>query len=187
MPTQFPKTPVQRLLDTQIPSLNVAQLHNPVLQKVLQIPEFGFQGCTPQMAGVKLRESFAHIPAPHLVQDVAHAKRWIREKITAYIDGELIVFLRKPKYVLDVIKVIQYAARIIATLRFIEALLNKEVALANAWAAECNALVDFAKATVTPAALRTESENILLGRLDVARAAIDQQIGENGRALACLI
>src|ERR1041384_65418 len=187
MPIQYPQNPVQRLLDVQIPDINVAQLHNPVLAKILQLPEFGFQGCTPQMAGVKLGESFAHIPAPHLVQDVAHAKRWIREKLTADIDGELIVFLRKPKYILEVIRIIQYATRLIATLRFIEALLKKEVALANAWGSECKALVSFAKATVTPAGLRTEAERIVIERLDVAHAAIDQQISENGSNIACLI
>jgi hypothetical protein len=187
MPKQYPPHPVQRLLDTQIPSLNVADINNPVLQKMLQLPEFGYHNCTPQMAGVKLRESFAHIPAPHLAQNVAHAKRWIREKITAYIDGELIVFLRKPKYILDVIKVIQYAARLVATLRFIEAILAKEVALANAWASECREIVDFAKATVSPAGLRNQAEQILVGRLDVAKGAITQQIGENIQALQCSI
>jgi hypothetical protein len=187
MPVQYPHNPVQRLLDTKIPNINVADLHNPVLAKVLQIPEFGWRNCTPQMAGVKLRESFAHIPAPTLVQNVGHAKRWIHEKITTYIDGELIVYLRKPKYILDCIRVIQYAARIVATLRWLEALLAKEVALSNAWAAECHAIVDFAKATVTPAGLRNQAEQVLLPELDVAKAAITQQIGENSANIACLI
>ncbi|HEX8184724.1 MAG TPA: hypothetical protein VF747_08225 [Blastocatellia bacterium] len=184
----YPDNPVQRLVNTKIPSADVADLHNPILQRVLQLPEFGSgSGCTPQMAGVKLREAFAHIPAPHLAQDVAHAKRWIKEKITAYIDGELIVFLRKPKYVVDVIRIIQYAARLIATLNYIRSLLIKEVELANAWALECDALVSFAAATISPAGLRNQAEQVLIGELDVAAQAIGQQAEENSAHVACLI
>lgn len=187
MPKLFPTVPTKRLVDTILPHADVADIRNPVLRRLAQIPEFGNGTCTPQMAGVKLRESFASVPAPHLVEQIAHAKRWIREKITGYVDGELIVYLRKPKYIMDVIKVIQYAQRTVATLRFLESLLQQEVAMANAWAREANHLVNFTRENLPAEGLRTAAEKELLDTLDVAAGAIEQQIAENGQALTCLI
>lgn len=186
MPTQFPLAPVKRLVDTHIPNINVADINNPVVQRLLNIPRFGFN-CTPQMAAIKLRSSFAHVPAPHLIQDVAHAKSWITEHLITYIDGQLPDSLRKPKFIIDHKRQIQYAARIVATARLLIAMLSEEIQLANAWANECNALVAFAKAELTPGNLRTEAEQLLANQLDVAAAAISQQIAENTQNLKCLL
>lgn len=186
MPIQFPPNPIKRLVDTRIPDINVADVLNPTLLRMPQIPGFGWgANCTPQMAAVKLRESFAHIPAPHLVQNIAHAKRWIKEKITTYVDGALIYFMRHVKFAIDVLKIIQYAVRIVATLNYVISLLNKELALAAAWASECTALVAFAKSELTTGALATESERILAQTLDTATAAISKQVAENSAHLAC--
>ncbi len=187
MVQQYPPNPVQRLVDTRIPDINVERVNNPVLQKVLQLPEFGWHNCTPQMAGVKLRDSFEHIPMPHLVEQVGHAKRWIKEKITTYVDGALIYFLRHAKFIIDCLRIIQYAVRLVATLNYIISLINMEIARAQAWANECIALVGFAKRELTPAHLRTEAERVLAAKLDQAAANISQQITENAANVACFI
>jgi hypothetical protein len=174
------------MVDTHIPNINVADATNPVVQHLLNVPRFGFN-CTPQMAAIKLRSSFAHVPAPHLIQDVAHAKSWITEQLITYIDGQLPDWLRKPKFIYDHKRQIQYAARIVATARLLIAMLNQEVALANAWANECSALVGFAKTELTTGNLRTEAESLLANQLDVAQAAINQQIEENTQNLKCLL
>jgi len=185
--TIYKNNPVQRLVDTVIPRGGVANLTNPVLRRLSQIPEFGNSQCTPQMAGIKLRESFNSIPAPHLIEQVAHAKRWIKEHLISYIDGYLPTILRKVKYAHDVIKIIQYAARIVATLRFLESLLAQEVALANAWARECDLLVNFALQNLSPAGLRSQAEAETKEVLERARQDIAQQIEENLQHLECLI
>jgi hypothetical protein len=138
------------------------------------------------MAGVKLRESFAHIPAPHLIQDVAHAKSWCVEHVISYIDGEEIVFIRHLKYAVDVIRMLQLFAQMVSTLEFVLALLQKEVSLANAYANEGLLLVAFGRQSLSPAGLRTAAEQAVDSVLSFAANSISQQISETTQAVACL-
>lgn len=181
------ENPVRRLQNNIVPDLSGAQITNPIVRRLMQIPGFGNGTCTPQMAGIKLRESFASIPAPTMIQNIAHAKRWVHEHIITYVDGFLPTIIRKFKYLADLKKLIQLVARIVATLRFLQALVQREVALANAWARECVALIDFAERTLTPAGLQTEAESEMVTIFNRAKASINQQVSENNENVACLI
>jgi hypothetical protein len=184
----YPQNPVQRFIDTVVPKADIADLSNPILRKLTQLPGFGWHSqCTPQMAGVKLRESFGHISAPTLVQHVANAKRQADQAIIELVDGELPVWLRKPKYIYDVAKMIQLMEQIVATLNFLISVLRQEVALANAWANEGLLFVNYIQQSISPPALRVQAETELLAVLGVATSAITQQINENNASLACLI
>ncbi|HKV39583.1 MAG TPA: hypothetical protein VJX67_10245 [Blastocatellia bacterium] len=185
---QFPTGPIQRLQNLPIPRADVADFSNPVVLKLIQVATFGWSpSCSPSRAGQKINTAFGHVSQPHLIEHVAHCKARVEEHIETYIDGELPVWLRKPKYVLDVARVIQKMIQIVATYNYYRSLLVQEVALANAWAGECDALVGLAQATMTPAGLRTASEQALVPVLNRATADISQQIQENGSSTSCLI
>src|SRR5689334_16864400 len=102
MSKTFPPDPVHRLQNTIVPDALTSGISNPLVRRLSQIPGFGNETCTPQAAAIKLRESFDSIPAPALIEHCAHAKRWVREHITAYIDGKLPTAIRKFKYAADV-------------------------------------------------------------------------------------
>src|SRR5580693_6890610 len=57
----YPQNPTARFVDSVVPQGSVAAMANPVVQKLIQLAQLPFSGCTPQNAGIKLRESFAHI------------------------------------------------------------------------------------------------------------------------------
>ncbi|MEW6209821.1 MAG: hypothetical protein AB1631_15765 [Acidobacteriota bacterium] len=183
----FPQAPIQRLVNTHIPDGLNGNITNPLVSRLHQIPGFGNEQCTPQMAGIKLRESFASVPAPALIEHCAHAKRWVKEHITSYIDGKLPTIIRKFKYAADIIKIIRYIARVVATLNFLVSLLRKELALALAWAQEMDAFIEFAESNLTPAGLRTQAEQETAAGLARARQSIARKVQESTQSLACLI
>ena len=186
--TIFPTSPVQRLQNLPIPQANVADFSNPVVLKLIQVATFGWNpSCTPTRAGKKINSAFGHVSQVNLMEHVAHAKARNEEHAIQYIDGELPVWLRKPKYILDVARVIQKMEQIVATYNYYRALFEQEVALANAWAGECNALVGLAQATMTPAGLQTEAERVLVPVLNKAAQDIAQQIQESNTSKSCVI
>jgi hypothetical protein len=186
-PKIYPNNPVQRLMDTIVPRTLEEKITNPVLNKLPQIAEFGWANCTPQHRNWKVRETFGDIGAAQLVEQIGHAKRFIKEHIVAYIDGYLPTFIRRVKYALDVVKIIRYAVRIVATLNFLESVIRREIALANQWAAENIAHINYALSQVTPAGLRTAAEEAKVLVLERAKQSIQQQINENPQMTACLI
>lgn len=174
--------------DTVLPKLDVADFANPAVLRLIQIATFGWNGaCTPQHAGKKKNSSYSHSSNPTLMEHVAHSKARIEEAIITYVDGELPVWLRKPKFIVDVANVIKKLEQIVGTFNYYKALLEQEVALANAWAGECQALVNFAASTVTPEGLRTAAEEVALPLLNHAIQDIGQQIQENIQSVGCLI
>jgi hypothetical protein len=183
----YPANPVIRLLDTVVPKANVADQTNPVVAKLAQLPGFGWHTCTPQHAGQKLRSSLSHISVPTLVQHVANAKRQADQALIELIDGELPVWLRAPKYVYDVERMIQLMEQIVATFNFLAAILKQEIALANAFCAEGIAFANYIKSTLAPDSLRIQAERELSTAMDVAVTSINQQINENNASIACLI
>jgi hypothetical protein len=183
----YPTAPVRRLLDTVIPRTSSAVMNNPFLNALRQIPEFGWNGCTPQHKNLKMRQSFGHIGNVQLLEQIAHAKRFIKEHIQAYIDGFLPTFIRKIKYALDKLKLIRYIIRLVATINHLQQLISQEIALANQWATENLLHIDYALSQITPAGLRTTAEEELVGTLNRAKDKISQQIAENTSTLTCLI
>jgi hypothetical protein len=158
-----------------------------LLSNLPQIPEFGWHNCIPKDAGRRLKEHADGTNKYHLLECVAQAKRWIHEHIITYIDGKLPVFIRKFKFAYDVIKVMQYAARIVATAAFLQSLIRKEVALANAYLTDAQALLDFAEATLSPAGLRTQAELEMIRIWNIARNDIQMQINQNNESIQCLL
>lgn len=183
----FPDSPVQRLVDTVIPRASIASVTNPILQKLPQIAEFGWANCTPQHRNLKLRETFASVGNAQLVEHIGHAKRFIKEHIQAYIDGKLPTIIRKLKYAADVLKIVRYIVRIVATLTYLENLIRREIALANQWANENILLIEYAINQITPPGLRTAAEAKLVETLMRAKQDIQRQINENNQMPACLI
>lgn len=187
MTTIYPTDPVRRLLDTVIPRTSAAVMNNPVLQALPQLAEFGWRGCTPQHRNLKMRQSFGHIGNMQLLEHIAHAKRFIKEHVQAYIDGKLPTLIRKFKYAANVLKMLRYIIRLVATLNYLQQLVAHEIALANAWANENLLHIDYALNQITPAGLRTAAETELVATLNRAKQKIVQQINENNATVACLI
>jgi 2-polyprenyl-3-methyl-5-hydroxy-6-metoxy-1,4-benzoquinol methylase len=162
-------------------------MNNPVLRALPQIDQFGWANCTPQHRNLKMRQTFGHIGNMQLLEHIAHAKKFIKEHIQAYIDGKLPTVIRKVKYAADVLKLLKYLIRLVATLNYLANLIAHEVALANQWAQENLLHIDFALSQITPAGLRTAAEAELVTTLNRAKQKIQQQINENGATLECLI
>src|SRR5260370_21436072 len=104
----YPPAPVRRLGDLELPPGFSVDVLNQGFIPLPQIPGFGWHSCVPRHSGRKLQEAVDGVPKWHLLQHVAHAKRWVIEHIVTYLDGKLPVFLRKPKFVYDEIKIVQY-------------------------------------------------------------------------------
>lgn len=187
MPKQFPIPAKQRLQDTRIPSIDVSDPLHPALQKVPQIPGFGYANCTPQDMGRKLQQSMDGVNKHSLMQNVAHAKRWVREKVTAYVDGYLPTWLRRPKYVADVARLIQYFRGAVATARFLESLRAQEIAGANHYIDEANAMITLAESTLTPEGQMTAAERELATVLRQAKTDLGKQGAENQSELRCYL
>lgn len=187
MPKQYPVPARIRLQLIEKPLIDVAVAANKVLEKLPQVPELGWKSCIPRDAGRRLKEHLNGIQKYAILEHIAHAKRRIEENIIQYIDGELPVWLRAPKYAYNALKKIQYALRIVATAFFLKSLLEEEVALANHYCEEGIALIEFAEATLTPAGLRTQAEQELAIVWIKARADLQSQIAQNGDSLSCLI
>jgi hypothetical protein len=134
-----------------------------------------------------MRETFGYIGNMQLLEHIAHAKRFIKEHVQAYIDGKLPTVIRKFKYAADVLRIVRYMVRLVATLNFLEQLVAHEIALANQWANENLLHIDYAINQLTPAGLRTAAEQELAATLERAKQKIQQQINENNATLACLI
>lgn len=183
----FPPAAKQRLMDTTKPLMDVEQAVNKALTALPQIPEFGYHNCIPKDAGRRLKN---HADGTHkyaLLEHAAHAKRRIRENLTQYIDGKLPVYIRAGKYELDRVKALQYAARIVGTAHFLQAVLQQEVAEANYYCQEGIHLVDFAESNLTPGGLRTQAEDEVARVLAQVRLDLQTQVVENNRSLECLI
>lgn len=178
---------VRRLMDVIRPDKILGQHRNPVLDKIPQIATWGWGGCTPQHKGIALRESLAHINAPDLLQHAAQAKRWIQEKIIAYVDGKLPYWLRAPKYILDVIKVIQHAAQVVATVKFLISIIEKEIALADSFIDLGEALLNYAINTRPSGELETLADREVKQVFGRIMQDIQQQRGMNSSTLTCLI
>lgn len=183
----YPTQPVKRLLDTIIPRTSSAVMNNPVLKALPQIVEFGWHTCTPQHRNLKMRQTFGHIGNANLLEHIAHAKRFIKEHVQAYIDGKLPTLIRKFKYAADVLKIVRYMVRLVATINYLQQLIAHEIALANRWAGENLLHIEYAINQITPAGLRTAAEQELVAMLNKSKQKIQQQINENNATLACLI
>lgn len=189
MPVQiYPQQPVSRLQDTVLPKLEVANFVNPTVLSLLQIATFGWNAsCTPKQTGKKKNSTYAAISHPSLMEHVAHAKANADQYIINLVDGQLPVWLRKPKFFHDAAVVIQDMERIVGTFNYYKAILEKDVALANAWGSECQTLLDYAQASITPAGIRTAAEEVLIPILTSAASDVSKQIEENKQSVTCLI
>lgn len=183
----YPTAPVRRLLDTVVPRTSSAVMNNPLVTVLRQLDEFGWRNCTPQHRNLKMRQSFGHIGNMQLLEHIAHAKRFIKEHVQAYVDGFLPTFIRKVKYALDKLKIVKYMVRLVATLNHLAKLIANEIALANLWAQENLLHIEYGINQVTPEGLRTAAEQELVGTLIRAQQKIIQQINENNATLACLV
>ncbi|MGH9821735.1 MAG: hypothetical protein ACREDR_00530 [Blastocatellia bacterium] len=179
---------VTRFMDAVFPSSIIAQHTNPILSKLPQFVEFGSgNGCTPQHFGMALRNSLADTNAPDLLEHAAHAKKWLDDALIQYIDGELPVWLRAPKFAVDAVKALQWAARVIATVKFLIQLLQQEIEEANHFINRSMALVQFAQSTISPEGLRTAAERDLVTIFAQAVTDLQQQQQQNQQTLQCLI
>lgn len=183
----FPQTAKQRLQDVQIPLADVERVLNQHLPQLPQVPEFGWGGCRPTDAGRRLKSALDGQHKFNLLQNIAHAKRRIVENVRQYIDGELIVWIRKFKYALNVIKVLQYIQRLVATANFYRSLIRQEIEVANHYCREGIALIEFAESNLTPANLRTQAERELADVWTQIKADCNLQINENNASKECLI
>lgn len=184
----YKQPPVHRLVDHKVPSINISNSLNPTLPFLRQLPELGWHNpCTPTRAGRKLNEFVDGQGKFNLLQDAAHLKRWVIEHVKTYIEGKLPVWIRAPKFALDVIKLIRYIQRIVATVLFYKSILNKETELANHYIGESIALIDFAESTLSPPSLRTEAEREVLLIWNQARQELGRQVNENNQARSCVI
>jgi hypothetical protein len=183
----FKSAPKHHLVDNPLPNLSILDAKMPHLPWMLQNPEMGWNAsCVPTRAGRKVNEFVDGQGKFHLVQNIAHAKRWITEKVRGYIDGYLPTWLRRPKYALDVIKLLRYIRRLVATYNFWQAVVNKEIDLANNYIAQCQAVINYGKTTLSPASLRSEFENEIAEIWDNAINDLNKQVEENNRS-RCLI
>lgn len=178
---------IRRLMDVVLPEGIISEHRNPVLDKLRQLPEFGWHNCTPQDLGQALMESFDAVNSFSLLEHAANAKRWIEEHIKAYILSKLPWIIRKIKIPIDVIKIIQFTARIVATVKFLISLIQKAIALANKFIDEGLALIAFAKTSLGPSGLRTQAEKQFDLILDRAVEDLNKQLGFNGQTTQCLI
>lgn len=183
----YPPTAKQRLMDTVVPLANVERATNKVLAAIPQVPGIGWGNCVPKDAGRRLKEHLDGQSKYSLMEHIGHAKRRCIENVTQYIDGKLPVWIRRVKYELDRIKVLQYAAQLVGTAKFLRSLLQKEVELANHYCNEGIAIVNFAESNLTPAGLRTQAEHEVAAVLQQARADLESQIEQNNASLECLI
>ncbi len=181
------KPQVRRLMDNILPSNILAQHRNPVLNKLPQFIDFGWNNCTPQSAGMALRNSLADVNPHELLEHAAQAKRWVVETTTIYIDGQLPDMVRPAKFVKDLAEVIQFIAQVVATVNFLITIIEEAVALANNYIDQGERLVQFAKATLSLGELKTQADRELDHILDRALEDLALQRQMNGQSLQCLI
>jgi hypothetical protein len=183
----FKKNPKHRLIDHPLPDLAVLDSKNPLVPFMRQNPEMGWDHqCVPTRAGRKVNEFIDGQGKFNLVQDIAHAKRWIEEQVRDKITCYLPTWLRKPKLAVEVIKILRYIRRLVATYRFWKAVVDKEVAQANHHIEQCNMIIDHAESTLSAAADRAEWENDVKQIWIRARQDNLRQIEENDVS-KCLI
>ncbi len=183
----FKTQPMHRLVDNPIPNLSIADSKMPRLPRPIQNPEMGWNSqCTPTRAGRKINEYIDGQFKFNLLQNIAHAKRWIKEKIRGYIDGFLPTWLRKIKYKIDAVKLGIYIRRLVATYNFWRSVVNKEVDLANNHIGQCKAIINYGKQTLSPSGLRAEFENEIAEIWNNALSDLDKQTEENNQS-RCLI
>jgi hypothetical protein len=183
----YKQNPKHRLIDHQLPQLGVLDSKNPVVPFMRQNPEFGWNNpCVPSRAGRKVNEWIDGQGKFNLLQDLAHAKRWIIEQIGDKITCYLPTWARKPKLAVEVIKLARYIRRLVMTYTFWRRVVDLEIAMANHYINQANAVIDYAENTLSPAGLRAEWENEVLEVWNQARSDNLRQITENEQS-KCLI
>jgi hypothetical protein len=183
----YPQNPTARFIDSVVPQGSVAPMANPIVQKLIQLAQLPFSGCTPQNAGIKLRESFAHINPNSLLQHIAQAERWVIEHVISYISGEMPVWLRAPAWAIKALLIIQYALQLVANLLYLASILAHEVALMDAFIGESLLFASHIASTITSGGLRTRWETDLVQTIATAQAAANQAANEKHANQACLI
>jgi len=183
----FPPSPVRRLGDLGLPTGVNIDCINRAFIPLPQIPGFGWAGCTPRHSGRKLQEGVNGQTKWDLMQEVAHAKRWIIEHVTSYTDGKLPHFPRAVKFAMDVIKILIYIEQVVATANFYLSLLQQEYAWAARNIAEANALLAFGQSLLTPQGLRTAAEIELAAVWAQASKDLARQASQNAADKACLL
>jgi hypothetical protein len=188
MPVQiFPPAARQRLQDTVVPLAHVEQAINKTLASWPQVPELGWRNCVPKDAGRRLKDHVDGQTVYDLLEHIAHAKRRVQENLTQYLDGKLPIHIRRVKYELDKVKVLQYARRFAATAVLLKSIVEKEVELANGWLNQGEAIVNFAQSNLTPAGLRTQAEETVALVWQQVQADLTMQKSQNAQSLQCLI
>jgi hypothetical protein len=183
----FPPSARQRLQDTIIPLAHVEQAINKTLASWPQVPELGWRNCVPKDAGRRLKEHVDGQTCYDLLEHIAHAKRRVKENLTQYLDGKLPIQIRRVKYELDKVKVLQYARRFAATAVLLKSILEKEVELANAYLNQGEAIVSWAESNLTPAGLRTQAEQTVAEVWERVKQDLAMQKDQNSQSLQCLI
>src|SRR5258708_36075046 len=104
----FKDQPTQRLINWGLPDLGVLDSKTPQVPFVRQLPGFGWSQCTPTDAGRKMNEWVDGHRKFNLIQQIAHAKRWVEQQVTDMITCYLPVWLRHPLLVVKVALLLKY-------------------------------------------------------------------------------
>ena len=184
----FKPTPKHRLIDhNPLPDLATLDSLNPQLPFLKQNPNFGWNAaCTPTRAGRKVNDFVDGQRKLSLVQHIAHARMWVQQQISDMITCYLPTFIRKIKLSVKVIQLGRKLRQLVATYNFWRTVIEKEIAFANHYINQSNAVIGYAKSNLSPAALRAEWENEVAEILDQAIADNLRQITENDQS-KCLI
>jgi hypothetical protein len=179
--------PRHRLVPSELPEIDVTRSLNPQVPFPVQIDEFGWgRPCAPSRAGRKMEDLIDGQKKYQLIQHVSHVKRVVMEKVRQYVDGYLPTLIRKVKYAADLVRMLRWFYRAVATMRYYQGLANKSVALANHYIGQSKMLIAFGESTITQGALKTIWETELEECWATAKAELTRQANENNQSNNCI-
>jgi hypothetical protein len=168
-----------------LPKIKLPNVRTPRIKGIPSLPKVGCAGGNPN---AYFGNQYGNLPDVAALLHLRHLKKVIEDHIGTLIDGYLPTLLRKPKYVVRVLRLtreVQQVARQIVTL--VSAAqseygaqlnyVNRQIAEVNGAARELAAL---------PASARSEVQTHLLNRYNEYAADLNAQAGRIQQALGCL-
>jgi hypothetical protein len=169
-----------------LPKPTLPNVKTPRIRRIPSLP--GGIGCAGGNPSSYVGNQFGNQPDVAALLHLKALKKLINDNIGTLIDGYLPTVLRKPKYVVRVVKLTKEVEKVVRqiadTVASAQAEYNAQLAYVNQVIGEVNSAA--AEINTLPASARSQAQNHLLNRYNEYAADLNAQAGRIQQALRCL-